>query len=124
MFINSHGGNLTIIDLAARQLRVRHDMLAVHASWAASAIRMACSRPPSARTASMVATSKLRSCWLLYPHLVRQAKIADFRPATYQMERDNAYLRADHPAGFGWMTQDLHASGAIGDARLAAAAEG
>ena len=33
VIINSHGGNLTIIDLAARQLRVRHNMLAVHASW-------------------------------------------------------------------------------------------
>ena len=31
--INSHGGNVTLIDLAARQLRVRHDMLAVHTSW-------------------------------------------------------------------------------------------
>ena len=28
-------------------------------------------------------------------------------------------LRADHPVGFGWMTQDLHASGALGDASLA-----
>src|SRR3954454_11784637 len=33
VIINSHGGNITIIDLAARQLRVRHAMVAVHASW-------------------------------------------------------------------------------------------
>ena len=33
VIINSHGGNITLIDLAARQLRVRHGMLAVHASW-------------------------------------------------------------------------------------------
>jgi creatinine amidohydrolase len=59
-----------------------------------------------------------------YPHLVRREKVADFRPHTYDMERDNAYLRADHPAGFGWMTQDLQTSGAIGDATLATAAKG
>ena len=32
-----------------------------------------------------------------YPDLVRRDKIADFRPATYAMERDYAYLRADYP---------------------------
>ena len=40
------------------------------------------------------------------------------------MERDYTYLRADFPAGFGWMTQDLHASGAVGDASLATAEKG
>jgi creatinine amidohydrolase len=40
------------------------------------------------------------------------------------MERDFAHLRADFPAGFGWMTQDLHASGAVGDASLATAEKG
>src|SRR3954468_15855488 len=33
VIINSHGGNIALIDLAARQLRVRHGMLAVHTSW-------------------------------------------------------------------------------------------
>ena len=55
---------------------------------------------------------------------MRREKIADFRPATYAMERDYACLRADYPAGFGWMTQDLHASGAVGDALAATAEKG
>ena len=59
-----------------------------------------------------------------YPDLVRREKIADFRPATYAMERDYGYLRADIPVGFGWMTQDLHASGALGDASLATPEKG
>jgi creatinine amidohydrolase len=59
-----------------------------------------------------------------YPELVRREKIADFKPATYAMERDYTWLRADFPAGFGWMTQDLHASGAVGDASLASAEKG
>jgi creatinine amidohydrolase len=40
------------------------------------------------------------------------------------MERDYAHLRADYPAGFGWMTQDLHVSGAVGNATAATAAKG
>ena len=33
IFMNSHGGNVPVIDAVARELRVRHDMLAVHAGW-------------------------------------------------------------------------------------------
>ncbi len=59
-----------------------------------------------------------------YPGLVRREKIANFVPSTIAMERDYQYLRADLPVGFGWMTQDLHASGAVGDASLATAEKG
>jgi creatinine amidohydrolase/Fe(II)-dependent formamide hydrolase-like protein len=38
--------------------------------------------------------------------------------------RDFKWLRPDHPVGFGWMTQDLNPSGAVGDATLATAAKG
>src|SRR4029077_4508816 len=33
IFMNSHGGNVPVIDAVARELRVRHRMLAVHAAW-------------------------------------------------------------------------------------------
>jgi creatinine amidohydrolase len=59
-----------------------------------------------------------------HPDLVRREKIGNFASATYAMARDYAYLRADDPAGFGWMTQDLHRSGALGDAGAATAEKG
>jgi creatinine amidohydrolase len=40
------------------------------------------------------------------------------------MERKFRWLRADQPAGFGWMTQDLHTRGAVGNAALASAEKG
>ena len=117
VIINSHGGNIALIDLAARQLRVRHDMLAVHASWGRfgypDGLFDAAERTHGIHGGDIETSIMLAA----YPDLVRRDKIADFRPATYAMERDYAYLRADYPAGFGWMTQDLHASGAVGDAR-------
>ena len=33
IFMNSHGGNVPVIDAVARELRIRHRMLAVHAAW-------------------------------------------------------------------------------------------
>jgi creatinine amidohydrolase len=124
VIINSHGGNITIIDLAARQLRVRHAMLAVHASWG----RFGCPEGlfgEGERTHGIHGGDIETSIMLAaYPGLVRREKLADFRPATYAMEREYAHLRPDYPAGFGWMTQDLHASGAVGDARAASAEKG
>jgi creatinine amidohydrolase len=124
VIINSHGGNIALIELAARQLRVRLDMLVVHASWGrfgypegsfSQAEEIHGIHGGDIETSIMLAA---------YPDLVRREKIANFNPATYAMERAHKYLRADVPAGFGWMTQDLNASGALGDASLATAEKG
>src|SRR3954470_15955352 len=124
VIINSHGGNLAVIDLAARQLRVRHDMLAVHCSWDRfgypEGLFGAAERAHGIHGGDIETSIMLAA----FPDLVRRDKIADFKPATCAMERDHEWLRADFPAGFGWMTQDLHASGALGDASLATAAKG
>jgi creatinine amidohydrolase len=124
VIINSHGGNIALIDLAARQLRVRYNMLAVHASWGRFGYPEGLFT--DAEHTHGIHGGDIETSIMLaaYPDLVRRGKIADFRPTTTAMERDYQYLRADFPAGFGWMTQDLHASGAVGDASLATAEKG
>ena len=48
---------------------------------------------------------------------MRRDAIRDFKPASVAMERDHDWLRASgRPTGFGWMAQDLHEAGAMGDA--------
>ena len=124
VIVNSHGGNTALIDLAARQLRVRANMLAVHCSWGRFGYPDGLFSDDE-RTHGIHGGDIENSIMLAaYPDFVRREKIADFRPATYAMERDYSYLRADDPVGFGWMTQDLHASGALGDASLATPEKG
>lgn len=124
VIVNSHGGNIALIDLAARQLRVRLNMLVVHCSWGrfgypeglfGEAERTHGIHGGDIETSIMLAA---------HPDLVWRDRIANFIPATYAMEREYTHLRADFPAGFGWMTQDLNASGAVGDASLATAEKG
>jgi creatinine amidohydrolase len=59
-----------------------------------------------------------------YPQAVRKEKIADFRPSSIAMEQEYRWLSAHRPAPFAWQTQDLHASGAVGDAAMATAETG
>jgi len=58
------------------------------------------------------------------PGAVRADRLADHPSAAAAMERELTWLRPDHPVGFGWMTQDLNPSGAVGDATQATAAKG
>ena len=59
-----------------------------------------------------------------YGSQVRREAIADFRPSTIAMARDFRWLSAQRPAPFAWQAQDLHPSGAAGDATLASAEKG
>src|SRR3954467_5975809 len=88
VIINSHGGNIALIDLAARQLRVRHNMLAVHASWGRFGYpdRLF----SEAEHAHGIHGGDIETSIMLaaYPHLVRREKIANFKPVTYDMACD------------------------------------
>ena len=59
-----------------------------------------------------------------YPHAVRKEAIADFRPTSIAMEKKFRWLSAHRPAPFAWQAQDLHPSGAVGDATKASAEKG
>ncbi len=59
-----------------------------------------------------------------YPQQVRTEAIADFRPNSIAMEKKYRWLSAHRPVPFAWQTQDLHASGAVGDATMASAEKG
>ena len=51
-----------------------------------------------------------------YPQHVRKEAVADFRPTSIDMEKKFRWLSAHRPVPFAWQTQDLHKSGAVGDA--------
>jgi creatinine amidohydrolase len=59
-----------------------------------------------------------------FPETVRKEAISDFRPAGIAMEKQFRWLSAQRPAPFAWQAQDLHQSGAAGDATKASAASG
>ena len=58
------------------------------------------------------------------PETVHMERAPAATPVTLKMAEDFKWLSAFRPAGFGWMTQDLHPSGAVGDGTLATAQKG
>jgi len=60
----------------------------------------------------------------LRPDLVRTAKLSDFPSLSAALARRAGQLGAEKPVGIGWMTQDLNAQGACGNATAASADKG
>jgi creatinine amidohydrolase len=126
VLVTSHGGNVATIDVVARELRVRHGMLAVTCAWhnfgypQGSFSHMERAHGIHAggiETSIMLAAYGDKA-------IVDMAKAPAATPATIAMEKEFKWLRSHRPAGFGWMAQDLHLSGAVGDATTANAAAG
>ena len=124
VIFNSHGGQTQIVDIVAQRLRMDLGLLVVRASYfhfgtpdgIFGAEELAHGIHGGAVETSMMLE--------LHPELVRRDKAADFRPLSCDMERDYEILRPEGAAGFAWASQDLHPSGAAGDATQADAAKG
>lgn len=124
ILINSHGGNVPILDVVARELRVRHGMLAVHAAWARFGHPDGLFAPEEASYGIHGGDMETSVMLHLRPDLVRMDLAADFRSTQLDFIRDFAHLRAHGTAQFGWMAQDLNPGGAVGNAALATAEKG
>jgi creatinine amidohydrolase len=124
VLLNSHGGNSAILDVIAHDLRARLGMLVVLASWrrfGAPDGLFSAEEQAHGIHAGEIETSLMLN---FRPDLVREDEAADFISQSVALERDFNWLRAGRPTGFGWMSQDLSASGAMGDAAAATARKG
>jgi creatinine amidohydrolase len=124
VLLTSHGGNSAILDVMAHDLRARLGMLVVTASWRRFGTPDGLFLPQEA--AHGIHAGEIETSLMLNfrPELVDLDEAANFQPASLEMEREFAWLRAGRPAGFGWMAQDLSVSGAMGNAAAGEAGKG
>jgi creatinine amidohydrolase len=124
VIVTSHGGNVPVMDIVARELRVSHHMLVVTTSWARMGV------PDGVlghgeRSYGIHGGEEETSIMLaLHPDLVRMGEARDFRSAQQSHERDFARLRGHGPVQFGWKMADLNRDGAAGNAAAATADKG
>ncbi len=124
IFVNSHGGNVPVIDAVARDLRVRHKMLVVNSAWSRFGYPDGMFSPVE-RAHGIHAGDAETSLMLAFrPQNVRLAEARNFVSQAREIEAEFTWLRATQPIGFGWMSSDLNADGAMGDASAATAAKG
>jgi creatinine amidohydrolase len=124
IMVTSHGGNIAAMSLVAQDLRAQHGLLVVTTSWSrlSSPEKIFSTEEVShgihggaAETSIMLAR---------FGEQVRREAIADFRPVGLAMAKDYRWLSTQRPAPFAWQAQDLHPSGAAGDATRGSAEKG
>ena len=124
VIVTSHGGNVDVMGVAARELRVRCGMLAVCTAWSRFG------QPPGLygdqEVVHGIHGGDIETSLMLHfrPELVRTEAVANFAPSSIAMENEFAFLRPTGRHAFGWIAQDLHPSGAAGDASAASAEKG
>jgi creatinine amidohydrolase len=124
VLVTSHGGNVSAMELVARDLRARLGMLAVTVAWHRFGYPDDTFTSEERRHGIHGGDIETSLMLAAMPNLVRIDNAANATPATVAMAREFKWLGASRPAGFAWMTQDLQTSGALGDATLANAGKG
>ena len=127
LIFNSHGGNVAVMDIVARELRQRHGLLVYSASW------FSLPQPPEVQGlfsaqehrfgihAGDIETSMMLH---LAPGTVHMEHAQNFRSTSQDRAERFAILGNGKSAKMGWAIEDYHPSGAVGQADAATADKG
>jgi creatinine amidohydrolase len=124
VMVTSHGGNSAAMTLVAQDLRAQHGLLAVTTGWSRFGAPEGLFSAEELRHGIHGGAVETSIMLARFKQHVRVEAIANFRSAGVAMEKQYRRLSAHRPAPFAWQAQDLHASGAAGDATQASAEKG
>jgi creatinine amidohydrolase len=124
VFVNSHGGNVDVMNIVARELRVRFQMMAVTCSWRRFGL------PPGVysdeEAVHGIHGGDFETSIMLHfrPETVDMTRAKPFTPVSVAMAKEFTHLRPTGYTAFSWIAQDIHPDGVAGDASIATAAKG
>jgi creatinine amidohydrolase len=123
VFVNSHGGNVSMLDIVARELRVRAGMLAVKAGWSHFWPKDIYSDVEN-RHGIHGGDSETSLVLHFRPELVDMSKAQDFASVAERDEQQFKYLRPTGMLSYAWIASDINPAGAAGEASRATAEKG
>ena len=123
IFVNSHGGNVAINEIVARELRVKAGMLAVKAGWSTLSPKEPYS---DFENRHGIHGGDYETSVLLYfrPETVDMSKAEDFDSVARRDEQAYKYLRPTGPVSYAWIASDINPAGVAGEASKATAEKG
>ena len=118
LLLNSHGGQISVMDIVARDLRTAHDLMVFSSNWF--------TLPLGNEVMNLFSTAEHRfgihagdmetSMMLaLQPHWVDMALAEDFQSTSQVRAAQYPILGNGKSAKFGWQTQDYNPQGAVGN---------
>ncbi|MBM3398035.1 MAG: creatininase family protein [Betaproteobacteria bacterium] len=131
VLLNAHGGQVSVMDIVARDLRARLNMLVYSVSWFNLPLRdaqggdvKALFSPQEHRFGVHAGDTETSMMLALRPDVVRMGQAQNFRSTSQDRAERFAILGNGQSAKLGWQMQDYNRHGAAGNAAAATAAKG
>jgi creatinine amidohydrolase len=124
LLFNSHGGQVSVMDIVARDLREKHAMIVVSSNWYSLPLDMSAFSEHEMRFGIHAGDVETSMMLAATPHLVNMKLAKNFKSSSEDRSQKYAILGNGRSAKFAWQTQDLNASGAVGNAKAATAEKG
>jgi creatinine amidohydrolase len=124
VIVNSHGGNVEIQGIVARELRVRCQMLVAQTAWRRLGVPEGLFS--DTENGFGIHGGDFETSVMLHfaPDRVRKDKATNFVPKSIQMTKDYKQLRMTGFTSMAWIAEDNHPEGVAGEAHLASAEKG
>ncbi len=124
IILNTHGGQTSLVQIAALRLRAECRMLAVRANYFAFGSPAGLFEADELKHG--IHGGEMETSLLLHlrPDLVRRDQLENFSGLPQSLAASNKVFGAEKPVGFGWLSQDLHPAGVVGNAAKADAVRG
>lgn len=128
LLLNSHGGNVSVMDIVARDLRARLDMLVYSASWFNLPLKDALGQDVNDRFSADehrfgIHAGEIETAMMLAlaPQCVEMSQARHFKSSSQDRAQAFDILGNGRSAKLGWQMQDYNAAGAVGNAAAATA---
>jgi creatinine amidohydrolase len=124
VIVNSHGGNVSALDIAARRIRIESGMFCVNAMWARMGKPDSLRDPVENRFGIHAGRDETSLLLRLAPEHVDMGQARNFVSRWQGASNSAPRVAPDGGAPLAWQAQDLNPAGAVGDASSASAALG
>ena len=127
LLFNGHGGQVSVMDIVARELRQRCGLLVYSASWFSLPLPDAVAGQFSAEEHRFgIHGGEIETSMMLHlaPATVRMEHARDWRSSSQDRAERYRLLGNGKSAKMGWAMQDYHPAGAVGNAAGATAEKG
>ncbi len=124
ILFNSHGGQMALMDIVCRDIRIELGMLAVACSWFRIAPVEDLFAEAEIRHGIHGGDIETSMMLAIAPERVAMDRAENFVPLTVVIEESGSPLTAEGAVGFGWQAQDLNPAGVCGNASAATAGKG
>ncbi len=119
VILNSHGGNVDLISIVSRELRVRAGMFVTRLGWGAFGAPEALYSDQENRFGIHGGDAETSMILHFAPETVDMSAARDFRSSA-----ETSAISPIGPVAYGWIASDLNPAGVVGEAHLATAEKG